>query len=158
MNECCAGDFEKTEKDFFKELEEQTQEIMNKECCDEDGKESKKSGGKGNWLVALAEAMGSVAGKFASDMVESANKISNINGADAEELQAIMGGKDNFKMPEKAEGETDGQALDKAQAKAMSTVQAKMQSQAQMFKMVSEATSTAIKSIGEGMSSMARKQ
>ena len=47
---------------------------------------------------------------------------------------------------------------DKEDAGEMSAVQAEFQAESQMFKMASEAASTAIKSIGEGFQSMARKQ
>jgi len=47
---------------------------------------------------------------------------------------------------------------DKDKAGEMAEAQAEFQAQSQMFKLASEATSTAVKSIGEALSSLARKQ
>ena len=45
-----------------------------------------------------------------------------------------------------------------AQAERMVGLQAEMQAETQMFKLAQEATSTIIKSVGEALSSTARKQ
>ncbi len=83
------------------------------------------------------------------------------------------GGANNwFYLLAKAMGEVSGQHLqtmiNKAQemssltgedqAAELAVVQAEMQAAAQQFKMASESSSTVIKSIGEGMSAVARKQ
>jgi len=105
-------------------------ENMAQDAADEADAETRKSGG-GNWLIALAKALGETAGEHLESMVELSEKIGDIKGS----------------------GKSD-----KAQAKEMADLQAQFQAESQMFKMVSEATSTAVKSIGEGLSSMARKQ
>jgi hypothetical protein len=45
-----------------------------------------------------------------------------------------------------------------AESQKFNEAQGRFQAESKMFSMVSEATSTALKSIGEGLSSLARKQ
>ena len=107
--------------------------------------------GSGNWLVVLAKAMGDVAGKHLKQMVLIANEISKLSDNSPD----MMGG----------EGETltdtqlDANATIRAEnAAEMSGLQAMNQAEAQMFKLAQEMTTTVVKSIGEALSSTARKQ
>jgi hypothetical protein len=95
-------------------------EIM-KECFDENTKK-----GKGNWLVALAQALGAKSGEHLKEMVK---------------LGEQMGDMNSKKDPEK-----------------YAEVQAMFQAESKIFGMFQEAISTMLKSIGEGLSSVARKQ
>lgn len=83
-------------------------------------------GGKGNWLMVLAKALGEASGKHLKNMVELGEK---------------MGAMDSEENPE-----------------AFAQTQAEFQAASQIFKMFQESISTMIKSIGEGMSTVARKQ
>lgn len=85
-------------------------------------------GGSSSWLTAIAKAMGEAAGKHADNLVKLSKQIQDAAGS-------------------KEEG-----AAGKATA-----LQAEFQAEAQMFSMLQNAFSTAIKSIGEGMTTMARK-
>lgn len=85
-----------------------------------------------HWLVVLAKAMGGAAGEHLKKAVELGKQIAEVSGR------------------------TDGN--DAQNAKDMAELQAQMQAHTQMFKLASEATSTIIKTTGEGMSSLARKQ
>ena len=158
VNECCGEQFEEAGRNFFEELLHRCMENGRDEDESEEAGDTEGGGkGGGNWLVAIAKALGSMAGEYAADMVRSAEKMADINGAEsAKELESTMG--DGFKVQSGGENSDAEGDLKAAKAQAMSQVQAEMQAQAQMFKMVSEATSTSIKSIGEGLSSMARKQ
>ncbi len=106
----------------------------------EDSKESaagsgRSSGKKGanSWLAAMAKAMGEVLGKQASKMVGLSHDISAKMNAD--------GGKE---------------AQQKA-AQQASALQSELQGVSQMFAMLQSAFNNAIKSLGEGLTQMARK-
>ncbi len=102
------------------------------------------------------------------------SNLENAVKENAEEGQESSkgGAKNWFTILAQALGKTAGQYLDKMvdlqekmtnltdkdDAGKMAEAQAEFQAQSQMFKLASEATSTAVKSIGEGLSSMARKQ
>lgn len=86
--------------------------------------------GKG-WLVAIAKAMGNALGVVAAKLVQLSNKLDDLAGSASD---------------------------DQKSAKEFQKTMAEFQAQSQLFGMLSNSFSTAIKSIGEGMSSMARKQ
>jgi hypothetical protein len=86
--------------------------------------------GGGSWLEAIAEAMGSALGQMAQKLVDESNSLQSLAG----------------------------QQNDPNSAEAFQSTMAKFQADAQMFSMLSNAFSTAIKSIGDGMTTMASKQ
>ena len=87
-------------------------------------------GGGGSWLEAIAEAMGNALGQMAQKLVDESNQ-----------LQSLAGNQN-----------------DPSGAQQFQATMAKFQADAQMFSMLSNAFSTAIKSIGDGMTTMASKQ
>lgn len=94
--------------------------------------EGSKGGGKGgksgaSWLVAIAKAMGAAAGEHAKNLVDLSKQIEAKSGATGDAAKEVTG------------------------------LQAEFQAESQMFSMLQSAFSNAIKSIGEGMSQMARK-
>lgn len=90
--------------------------------------------GKG-WLHAIAQAMGDAQGKLAARMVGLSNKLSDLAGP--------------------ASGKGQGAEL---AAKKFQVAMSDFQATSQLFSMTANASSTALKSIGEGMTSIARKQ
>ena len=99
-------------------------------------------GGMGNhWLVVLAKAMGGAAGEHLKQSVILGNEIAAISG-----------------RPDQDGSTPEGSAANAQKAKDMAEAQAKLQAHTQMFKMAFEASSTFLKTMGEGMSTMARKQ
>ncbi len=110
-----------------------------KAIMEQGGGDEKCEGGKGgkkgaaNWLVAMAKAMGDAAGAHAKRMVELSNEISDLT----------------------SQGGSKEQQAENAQK--ASGLQAECQAESQMFGMLQGAFSNAIKTIGEGMSQMARK-
>ena len=97
-----------------------------------EGAEGSRGKGKksaGSWLQAIAKAMGEAMGDRASKMVELSNKM----------------------------GEAAKQEGDKG-AKEMQSISSQFQAVSQEFNLLSNTFSTAIKSLGEGMTNMARKQ
>lgn len=89
------------------------------------------TGGGKSWLVAIAQAMGNALGTKAAKLVELSNKLDSLAGKSSDDQQA---------------------------AKEFQKTMAQFQAESQLFSMLSNAFSTAIKSIGEGMTSLARKQ
>jgi hypothetical protein len=114
--------------------------------CSKDDEEAKsKSKGSGSWLVALAKAMGEMTGNHLEKMMQA---------QDAMEASQVDETSDEFKNATKEE-----QAKMKQDAaNEFTQQQAVFQAESKLFAMCSEATSTSLKSIGEGLSSLARKQ
>jgi hypothetical protein len=101
--------------------------------AEEEGKKDQKCGSgsgevKGNWLVMLAKAMSKVQGEHLNKMLITSDTTAKSTG----------------------EGETSRQDFLDAQGE--------FQAESKFFGMASEATTTAIKTIGDGLSSIARKQ
>jgi hypothetical protein len=110
-------------------------------CSEDDKKE--KSNGSGSWLVALAKVMGEMTGNHLQKMMQAQDKMEASSVTDAD----LKGKSDDEKAQIKQE-----------KGKDFTKAQAEFQAEAKLFAMCSEATSTVLKSIGEGLSSMARKQ
>jgi hypothetical protein len=112
--------------------------------ADDGDEEAKKKGkGSGSWLVALAEAMGRV----------SANHLGKMLDAQAE-MEASSTPQEKLDKMSKE----DQQKQQKKDADAFTIAQSKFQAESKLFSMSTEAASTALKSIGDGLSSLARKQ
>lgn len=111
------------------------------------GEESKTrgKGGKGGaaagggWLQAIARAMGNTLGDKAAEMVRLSNKMSELN-----EKKAGLGAKD-----------THG---NEQNAQEFNQTMTQFQATSQEYSMLNNVFSTAIKQLGEALSSMARKQ
>jgi hypothetical protein len=107
---------------------------------DEDNKKTGTKGGSTNWLVALATAMGKIAGQHLEKMMEAQDDMENSN-TDTSEMN-----------------ETDAAKAEKEDGKKFTEAQSRFQAESKLFAMTTDATSTALKSIGDGLSSLARKQ
>ena len=131
-DQACHNDFghkiQDFVKDFGKSVFDGAKSIMDQFQGDETS--GTKGGGKkggGNWLVAIAKAMGDAAGKHAEKLVDLSKQIESAQGAGGEEAKKVTG------------------------------LQAEFQAESQLFSMLQNAFSNAIKSIGEGLSTMGRK-
>ncbi|MET0010106.1 MAG: hypothetical protein ABW124_19610 [Candidatus Thiodiazotropha sp. 6PLUC9] len=113
--------------------------------CAEDKEATKSEKGSGSWLVALARAMGQMTGEHLENMMQA---------------QADMEHSDDIKDTEKYANASDEEKekMDQKAGSAFTEAQAVFQAESKLFSMCSEATSTVLKSIGEGLSSMSRKQ
>lgn len=107
-----------------------------------DGKGGKAGGAGGSWLVALARALGEVAGDKAAKMVELGNKLETLG----EEGNKLESGKDGK--------ETDAQ---KANARESVTTQSELNGVSKEFQQFMETLNTVVKGIGDGLTSVARK-
>lgn len=115
-------------EDLGKSIASATQQFMHCGGDDEETGGCGKGGkGGGNWLVAMAKAMGKVAGEHAKKLADLSDQINSLQGGNGD------------------------------QAQQASQLQSQMQAEGQMFGMLQSAFSNVLKSIGEGMSTMARK-
>jgi uncharacterized protein HemX len=120
--------------------------LLNKCSQDEEKEKAKKegcNGGAGSWLVALAKAMGEMTGNHLQKMMQAQDRMEASEVTDAD----LKGKTDEEKAQIKQE-----------KGKEFTQAQAEFQAESKLFAMCSEATSTVLKSVGEGLSSMARKQ
>ena len=143
-----GGDIGKMIQDLVKSIVDGAKAIMEQGQNGDDCKPGKGGkGGKGgtqpsgNWMIAMARAMGKAAGEHAGKMVELSNKINDLSqkgkGVDAT---------------------TDAGKKEQADnAAETSATQAEFQAEGQMFSMLQNSFSNAIKSLGEGLTTMARK-
>ena len=153
--------------DFMKDM---AKDVIN-EVIDSEQKQGVSEAG----AEMVEEAFGQEAEESAEALVEQI--MENMAQAQREETQASGGGGGSvtnnwFYALAKAMGEVSGEHLQtmvnkadamsgltgKDQASEMAVVQAEMQAAAQQYKMSSETASTVLKSIGEGMAAVARKQ
>jgi hypothetical protein len=133
--------------DFKKELSNALVENVRNQLKDGNGSEetgtgSAKGSGKssgGSWMLAIARAMGEVMGKKAARMVELSQKIQALSDSQAQQGQQS----DGDKM--KAAAETQ-------------KLNTEFQATSQEFNLLQTTFSTTIKTLGEGMASIARKQ
>jgi hypothetical protein len=101
----------------------------------EEADKKTKGGGAANWLVALAGALAEVQAKFLSDAMDNMDK-----------MKANMADKNDSKK----------EAATKRDA--FITAQSEYQANMQMFNMIANMTATSLKSLGEGLTAIARKQ
>jgi hypothetical protein len=142
VGQAFGGDLKSLLDDMIKSITDHAKKIM--DDCGGDQKGPKGKGGKqgaGSWLEAIAIAMGKAAGEQASKMVTLSNKLSDLSTS---------------KAPEGASKEQQ-QQFQADQAKEMNTINSQFQAASQMFNMLQSAFSNAVKSIGEGVTTMARK-
>lgn len=105
-----------------------------------DGCEKGEKGGKGgasSWLVALAKALGEVAGDKAAKMVQLSNELTKLN--------------DEGKGLEKGSKEAEDNARQSV------TLQSELNGVSKEFQQFMETINTVVKGIGDGLTSVARK-
>lgn len=142
--EAVDNDLGSTLEDLVQAIMDFVKETMEEEANEESGGADGSGGGtsvsSGNWMMMLAKALGEVNGQHLSTMVGKAQELSDI--------------------AEAGEGLDAKQDAEQIQKNAADTavVTAELQGASKMFSMAQEASSTVLKSIGEGLSSMARKQ
>lgn len=111
------------------------------------GERAGASGGKG-WLAALAGALGGILGDRAANMEKMMAKLDGLN-AESDKLTEAS----------KNDPKDEGVKADLQQnSREFQLALTEFQAESQMFSILSNATSTALKSIGEGITAVARKQ
>ncbi|MGV8931813.1 MAG: hypothetical protein ACOH1R_06830 [Luteimonas sp.] len=96
------------------------------------------SAAKGSWLVALATMLGKMADRLGDGIVKQADRIDQQMNKEA-----------------KFRNNNEGKGVENSN---LTQLNAEMQAMAQQMKMLMDAISTIIKTIGEGNSGLARKQ
>ena len=130
MNNATKDDQQKSINDFAKQIIDSVRKQLTEKLSEgAEGSGGKGKKSAGSWLQAIAKAMGEAMGNRASKMVELSNKM-----ADASKKEGQEG------------------------AKEMQSISTQFQAVSQEFNQLSTAFSTAIKSLGEGVTTMARKQ
>jgi|GEM_PF-1828118 len=129
--ECAAKEnFGDMADSFEKDLTDTLMDGVMKNFEEETKKDGK--GGKRsegeNWLVALAKTMSDIQNEHLNKMLDASDKMADNVGEGQEEREAFIDAQSEF------------------------------QARSKLFGMASEATSTALKTIGDAMSSLARKQ
>ncbi len=123
------------------------------------GESGKGEGGKGgkvsakSWFAAIAEAMGKVYGAKTQEVVRLSGEVSNV----AKEQEQLAKESKNIKADDKDGTKKAEEAKNELAAK-MTQKQTELQGAAQEMKLISETVSTLLKSVGEALSGMARKQ
>ncbi len=128
-NEAAQEGFGKDIDEMMEQLSKSIADQTAQNCQDDEGVQGGKGGGANSWLIALAKAMGQTAGKHADKLVELSNKM------DAASSSQGKGGPSS----------------------EFTSAQSEFQAESQMFGMLQNAFTNALKSIGEGLSTMARK-
>jgi len=142
-----GGDINSMIEGLVKSITDGAKAIMEQgqgdDCKPTKGGKGGKGGAQpaGNWLVAMARAMGAAAGDHAKRMVELSNKINDLSAK-------------NKGIDPKSDAGKKEQADNGAETSA---AQAEFQAEGQMFSMLQNSFSNAIKSLGEGLTTMARK-
>ena len=115
--------------DFVQDLCKSLVDKVKEDMCGH-GKSGGASGKKaGSWLEALARALGEAAGEKAGKMVDLSNQISGLSGDSSPEA-----------------------------AKQMTALNSELSGVSKIFSLMQETLNTTVKSIGEGLSTVARKQ
>lgn len=153
-------------KDFMGDLTQDltTQIIDNTrrhvaEAQDQKEKATGKKGAVGatSWLEAIALAMGEIMGRKAAQMVELSTQMSKLSATQDQQVGKWEDLDPKLSDKKFSQKQKEIEATDKANAMEFSKVQAQFQAAGQEFNILSSSFTNAIKSIGEGLSQMARK-
>jgi hypothetical protein len=123
-------------QDLIKGIVDRVKDEIQGDGCEKGGKGGGK-GGASSWLVALARALGEVAGDKAAKMVELSNKLTELN--------------DEGKGLEKGSKEAEGNARESV------ALQSELNGVSKEFQQFMETLNTVVKGIGDGLTSVARK-
>lgn len=118
-------------------------------------KKKGEEGKSGNWLVQLAKALAEIQTEFLNKAMDNLKTMRENKDA-MDTSQEGQGGSS-------ATGESGGNSVtnddkDKASRGEFMAAQAEFQANFQMFNMMANMTATSLKSLGEGLTSIARKQ
>ena len=105
----------------------------------EASRNSESAAARGSWLVALASMLGKMADRLGDAIVKQAELIDN-------------------EMNRQAEVRNESKGKKSVEDSNLTQLNAELTAMSQQMKMLQESISTIIKSIGEGNSSIARKQ
>ncbi|MCG7911429.1 MAG: hypothetical protein JAY82_16830 [Candidatus Thiodiazotropha taylori] len=143
--QCQGSSTQASSADSYKEAQNNAMRCN----AEEEAEESKEGKGTSNWLVALAGALAEVQAEFLTSAMK------NMETMRENSQKATQGKPPENESPEQKEArQKDEEAARNEFLMAQSQYQANMQ----MFNMVANMTATSLKSLGEGLTSIARKQ
>jgi len=156
LNSCTAQDVSNKIRQTADQLVQYVEDILKDRLEGETrgaGASSGKKVSSKSWIAALAEALGKVQGQKALEMVNLTDKVSEISEKQVKLSEEGKGidTNDNQKMQEH---NSEKSKL----AAEMTKAQSELQGIQQEYKLISETTSTLLKTLGETLSGMARKQ
>ena len=125
----------------------------------QEAKEGK--GGCANWLVELAKALAEIQTEFLNKAMDNLQTMKdNKDAMNTEQSGQGEGANGSGNGTEETAGTTDGNKndADKASRGEFMAAQSEFQANFQMFNMMANMTATSLKSLGEGLTSIARKQ
>jgi hypothetical protein len=131
-----GNDLQRFQQEFQQNL---TRNVLEALGGEETKGKGKGGGGGGGWLQAIAKAMGQTLGDKAAEMVRLSNKMSELNEA-------------------KGSIDKDDTQANEQNAREFNETMTKFQATGQEYSMLNNVFSTAIKALGEALSTMARKQ
>ena len=159
LNEATKDDALKEIKDLTKKLLDKVRDIMDKNTAEQTQEAGGSASGAGkkksakSWFAAIAEAMGKVYGAKTAEVVRLTEIVSNV--ADKQSaLNEKAKGVDSKNEKGNKDIENERQKL----AAEMTKAQTELQAASQEMKLISETVSTLLKSVGEALATMARKQ
>lgn len=135
-----TGDLDRAQNDMTQATQNLMQSIMDANAKKRGKDDAAGASGGNSWFVALAKALGEAEGKHLSNMLTLAGQMNQLSTS------------------VDVSGSSSAGATNQQNSEKFATLNAEFQAEAQEFQMLSEATSTAIKSIGQGLSDIARKQ
>ncbi len=120
------------------------------EGLEEGGKGDKPGAGSGNWLIALADTLSKIQAKFLDAAMAASRDMA------AESENAVVGGTGASESSGTSEGK--GTGTDASQSSAFLEAQGRFTANMQLFNLFANQTATALKTLGEGLAGIARKQ
>ena len=162
LNDVTKDDSMKEIKKLTDQLLEKVRELMNERISDETkeatstdkkGEGARKKKSAQSWFAAIAEAMGKVYGAKTAEVVRLSGEVSNVA-----DKQAALAEKNKGIDPKDEKATKAAEAEKEKLAAEMTKKQTELQGAAQEMKLISETVSTLLKSIGEALAGMARKQ
>ena len=162
LNDVTKDDSMKEIKKLTDQLLEKVRELMNERILDETkeatstdkkGEGARKKKSAQSWFAAIAEAMGKVYGAKTAEVVRLSGEVSNVA-----DKQAALAEKNKGIDPKDEKATKAAEAEKEKLAAEMTKKQTELQGAAQEMKLISETVSTLLKSIGEALAGMARKQ
>jgi hypothetical protein len=152
-------------QNFAADMTSRILEILGKRASGGD-ESSSVGGGKGGrtagagWLQAIAAAMGEALGDKAAQMVSLSEQMTKLNATAKEGADKVSNLANAAADGDKKAGSqlAGAQTQDQANARAFNMAMTQFQATSQEYSMLNNVFSTAIKALGESLSSMARKQ
>jgi len=149
------------QRNFADEMTSSILKHLGQSALGSDSSIGRKGGGKagGGWLQAIAAAMGEHLGNKAAEMVSLTEQMTALDKGSAKITQQVAAAGQKLDDGKSKGGELEGaKSADQANARKFNMLMTQFQATSQEYSMLNNTFSSAIKALGEALSSMARKQ